>query len=401
MGRDDSNRYNPAQVESEIPDDMKETPPLETVGMLDKRFDDLVTEIGFMHESRGKDFQNMDARKDRLSALQTISYFEQYRKVRQRRIEAVSKVDLPVRPETNGAKVFNEIESYWNISQEINGTRLLHILREFFLNKSFQTLQESALLLSRWQRFCTTSYDVLNHSSLFQQHFSKLSQEFTDAVHRFERIAESVEERDKVLKQLQAAEDAIRYEAEKTGLVGQKRVEKKQVANVGSLATEALKIRKATEKEAKDQADLETKLLLKKHRLCDDETDVPQDLEDPGFDASDLAIYMRSFLSSSKGLREIETYRRRAKTMLLVDRVQMLREYRMISELTPGSNLIEIVDEYDGVNLFMDCPPLKTPKVEDYLTEFEILCAHYNIETSMVQEDGRPFSFEVDGRFTW
>ncbi|KAJ3015420.1 UNVERIFIED_CONTAM: hypothetical protein HDU68_012744 [Siphonaria sp. JEL0065] len=399
-GDDDRPRYNPAQLESEIPDELKETPPLETVGMLDKRFDDLVTEIGFMHESRGKDFQNLDARKDRLPAVQTISYFEQYRKVRQKRIDAVSKVELPVRPETNGAKVLNEIESYWDVSQEINGDKLLLILHEFFLNKSFQTLQESSLLLSRWQRFCKTSYDVSNYSSLFLEHFALLNTEFTDSVHRFERITESVEERDKILKQIQAAEDAIRFEAEKTGLVGQKKVDRKQVANVSSLATEALKIRKATEKEAKEQADLEAKKCLERHRRCDDESEAPPDLFDPGFDVSDLAIYMRSMITRSKGVREMETFRRRAKTMLLVDRVPMLRDYRLLSGLSPGSNLIDIVDDYDGVNLFMDSPPVKTPKVEDFLTEFEILCAHYNIETSMVQEDGRPFSFEVDGRFT-
>ncbi|ORY43775.1 hypothetical protein BCR33DRAFT_247997 [Rhizoclosmatium globosum] len=109
---------------------------------------------------------------------------------------------------------------------------------------------------------------------------------------------------------------------------------------------------------------------------------------------------MRELLSKYRGVREIETFRRRAKTMLLVDRVQLLRDYKLLSEITPGSHLLETLTEYDGVNLFMDSPPLKSPKVEDYITEFEILCAHYNIETSMLQEDGRPFTYEVDGRFT-
>ncbi|KAJ3074049.1 hypothetical protein HDU98_012244 [Podochytrium sp. JEL0797] len=109
---------------------------------------------------------------------------------------------------------------------------------------------------------------------------------------------------------------------------------------------------------------------------------------------------MRFVIAQFKGTREIETWRRRAKTMLLVDRVPLLRDYRLLSELKPGSHLLEILDEYDGVNMFMDSAPLKTPKVEDYITEFEILCAHFSVETSMLQEDGRPFSYEVDGRFT-
>ncbi|KAJ3078958.1 hypothetical protein HDU99_000254, partial [Rhizoclosmatium hyalinum] len=183
-------------------------------------------------------------------------------------------------------------------------------------------------------------------------HFEKLGLEFTDSVHRFERIAENVEDGEKLVKQRQAAEDAIRFEAEKTGLVGQKKNEKKQnLSNVGALATEALKVRKANDKEAKELADAEQKRLLVNHRKCEDETEIPPDLIDPGFELSDLTIYMRELLSKYRGVREIETFRRRAKTMLLVDRVQLLRDYKLLSEITPGSHLLETLTEYDGVNL--------------------------------------------------
>jgi hypothetical protein len=48
---------------------------------------------------------------------------------------------------------------------------------------------------------------------------------------------------------------------------------------------------------------------------------------------------------------------------------------------------------------YLDKVPMKTPKVEDFLTEFEILCAHFSVETPIHQEDARPFCYEVDGTF--
>ncbi|KAJ3231446.1 hypothetical protein HDU81_003753 [Chytriomyces hyalinus] len=392
-------KYNPVQVDAEIPDEFKETPPLETTGMLDKRFDDLIAEINFMHESRGRDFQNTDARKDRLPAIETMTYFDGYKEIRQKRIDSVSKVDLPIRPESSSGKIREELDNYWTVEEEVNPKNLLPKLREFFLNKSFDLLEESSLLLSRWQRFCKTSYDVMSQSSAFIRHFRALEAEFFDSVSRIERLSESLDERQKIIKKQEALEEAARFEAEKTGLLGTRREKKNTVNKVSTLATEALKIRKASDKDAREQANAAAKSLLTQYRLGEDDA-VSSDVRDCGFETSDLTLYLRGMITAFKERREIDTYITRVKTMLHGERTQLLRDYKMISSLKPGSGLLDTLNDYDGVNLFMDCPPVKTPKVEDFLTEFEILCAHYSIETEIVQEDGRPFSFEVDGRFT-
>ena len=49
---------------------------------------------------------------------------------------------------------------------------------------------------------------------------------------------------------------------------------------------------------------------------------------------------------------------------------------------------------------YLDQQPQKIPKVEDFITEFDILCAYYNIETQIIQEDGRPFIYEIAGTFS-
>ncbi|KAJ3202768.1 hypothetical protein HDU82_007090, partial [Entophlyctis luteolus] len=343
QGTEETVKYNPAQVESEIPDDLKESPPLETVGMLDKRFD--------------------------------------------------------------------EIESVWNLSDSLNGPNLLEKMVEFFRDKSFQGLEESALLLSRWQRFCKfttpilkfnrfsgkTSVDIAKNLPPFQLYFEYLSSEFTDSVHRLERLSDSLYEHEKMTKARQAAEEQERAEAERNGIFNKRKV---QIANVGILATEALKAQKAVHKTTRERADFEAKAELERHRMAEDEIEVPPDMEDPGFTTSDLAIYMRHILKASKGAKFLEMFRRRANVMLQSDRLQLLREYTLITTLKPGTQLLETLDDYDGVNLFMEVMPSKAPKVEDFITEFEILCAHFKIETSVMQEDGRPFSYEIDGRFT-
>ena len=103
----DDNAAEPLSVEDEIPDELKESPPRESVKMLDKRFEDvryfgvsirhreikltcrekknystqLLSDIKMFQDSRGNDFQHNDSRKDRLSSVPTITFvwiFQKY-----------------------------------------------------------------------------------------------------------------------------------------------------------------------------------------------------------------------------------------------------------------------------------------------------------------------------------
>jgi hypothetical protein len=39
------------------------------------------------------------------------------------------------------------------------------------------------------------------------------------------------------------------------------------------------------------------------------------------------------------------------------------------------------------------------PRIDDFMTEFDILVNYWKIETPIGQEDGRPFAYEVDRKF--
>ena len=48
---------------------------------------------------------------------------------------------------------------------------------------------------------------------------------------------------------------------------------------------------------------------------------------------------------------------------------------------------------------FVNTMPLKLCRVEDYITEADVLCSHWRIETPISIEDGRPFTYEVESLF--
>ncbi|KAJ3327154.1 hypothetical protein HDU76_012304 [Blyttiomyces sp. JEL0837] len=353
-------KISAAQVEAEIPDELKETPPLENVAMLDKRFDELLAEIKILQDSRGKDFQNVDARKDRLSTLPNIIYFENFRHLRQERLDAVSKVDPPL---------------------------------------SKESASEAVRLEVRKQAKHPTDTQMDNVK--IYQHLQGLKAEYVDTVNRFERISENLDVRIKRLQQEAAQKEAERIAAERSGLTFEKKVADKSKSKIMNVAREALKIKKLKEKETREQAEREAKEILEKDRLLKDEKEAPDDMKDPGFEPSDLAIYLRWLIATFKNSRDINIYLRKASMMVHTERVQLLRDYKLVLEIGPGQNLMETLEHLEGINLFMESAPIKAPKVEDFLTEFEILCAHYKIETPIVQEDGRPFAYEIEGRFSY
>ncbi|KAI9344820.1 hypothetical protein DFJ73DRAFT_494065 [Zopfochytrium polystomum] len=168
-----------------------------------------------------------------------------------------------------------------------------------------------------------------------------------------------------------------------------------------AVAKEALKVKKQIEKETREQAERDAKLLLQKEMMTDHDRDVPDDMVDAGFEPADLAVYMRWLAMSHRGVRCLTTYLNRVAASPLAERTQILSDYKMIATLSPGKELLNTIDYYEGINIFMSSCPLKLASVEDFLTEFEIQCTHHKIETKIGDEDGRPFAYEVEGRFTY
>jgi hypothetical protein len=216
--------------------------------------------------------------------------------------------------------------------------------------------------------FTPAAYQRLNTNVLLGKSFSDVSKllpqfnlyqsylrsEFRDAATRFERLSEVVDIRLKKLEEQEAVLEAERREQERNGLAfGRRVMDKPGKTKIMSVAKEALKLKKSLEKQNREQAEKEAKELMEKERLMLDESEIPAEMKDPGFEVTDLIVYMRYLIAEAKGTRDMRIFTRRATIMPHMDRVQLLKDYRLVSKVQPGKNMLEIVDDLDGINLYV------------------------------------------------
>ncbi|KAI8912985.1 hypothetical protein DFJ77DRAFT_63797 [Powellomyces hirtus] len=81
------------------------------------------------------------------------------------------------------------------------------------------------------------------------------------------------------------------------------------------------------------------------------------------------------------------------------DRVQFIKDYRLINNVKSSQGSVDTLNILDGINNYIDKPPIKRPRIEDFLTEFDLLVAHWALDMPISREDGRPFAYEVDLKF--
>ncbi|KAI8912986.1 hypothetical protein DFJ77DRAFT_63792 [Powellomyces hirtus] len=145
------------KVEAEIPDELKEQPPPESLFAMDKRMEEILTDIRALEQVRHKDYQNISGRADRLGAFHGLSVFENYKQIRADKVNMIAKKEQPTRLKSSGRIMAEELESYWNIDNELSHTPLFRMLVEFYKDKAVLILEQNSLLLSRWSRFCRSN----------------------------------------------------------------------------------------------------------------------------------------------------------------------------------------------------------------------------------------------------
>ena len=78
---------------------------------------------------------------------------------------------------------------------------------------------------------------------------------------------------------------------------------------------------------------------------------------------------------------------------------QIIIDYHNIRKLTPSTFDPSTLNGLEGIEGFIENPPPKILKIEDFFTEFDYLVYHYKIQTPIGRGDGRPFMYEVDALF--
>ncbi|KNC95831.1 uncharacterized protein SPPG_09577 [Spizellomyces punctatus DAOM BR117] len=383
------------KVEAEIPDELKEQPP-ESLFALDKRMEDLLNDIRGLHEGRHKDYQNISGRRDRLGAYQGMSVFEKFKQIRAERLENILRIEMPVKVKYAWEAIAQELDSYWNVDAELTSDKLFLLLMTFYKEKATQLVEENALLLSRWSRFCRTSYDIATFFTTFQRYQEWLQAEYTDAVSRYERLADAHEGQQRRAREEEARAEAERIERERRGILQNTRPKTTAVGK-----TAASQGRQSTKMAGGEQQGGEAAGSTKSATEAPSPPFGPNELgTDPLFDISDFVVFLRWSISTIAARKHVEMFIQRAKMLVHSDRVQLIKDYRLVNEAKPSQGVLETLNILEGINNYIENPPVKTPRIEDFLTEFDLLVAYWNLETPISREDGRPFAYEVDSKFS-
>ncbi|KAJ3020639.1 hypothetical protein HKX48_000485 [Thoreauomyces humboldtii] len=376
------------KVEAEIPDELKEQPPPEALFAMDKRMEEILVDLKALEQIRQKDYQNTGGRADRLGAFQGIGMFEKYKQIRTERVDRVVKKEMPAKAKSSAKRLMEEVETYWNVDSELDHTALFQMLMEFYKDKSTLIIEQNALLLSRWTRFCRTSHDIANFYPVFQRYQEWLQNEYVDTVERYERLADAYEEEQRRARIEESKAEAERIDRERHGLtVGRK-------ANTKTVTAAPPKHPPGFEADfhaGSEQSEFGSNPLG------------PEDLgPDPLFNVGDLVVFLRWIITTTAGRKHTEMFLQRAKMFAHSDRVQFIKDYRLICNVKASQGGLETLNILDGINKYhnyIEHAPIKRPRVEDFLTEFDLLVAHWALDTPISREDGRPFAYEVELKF--
>ncbi|TPX37057.1 hypothetical protein SmJEL517_g00863 [Synchytrium microbalum] len=359
--------------EADIPSELKEFPPRSTLATLDRNLDQLLTEVKLLNESRQKDFANTEGRRDRLGISPTAGNFEQFRQLRQERLDSIQKIEQPLRIKSSSRTISKELERYWKVEHELSPSKILDVLESFYKNKAAHVLEENSLLVSRWARFCRNAHDINKFHNIFSRYQAYLQNEYTDSLDRYDRISK-----------LTDAKAKANSKDERPNNIEQMIADRKNKTQKESKA--------ADDGNAKIPAESDT--LPKRTR-----TDPYALSNDSGVEVSDLVVYLRWIITQWSGSKDLEKFVRRMKVAVHSERVPIFQFYQIILESEPGELLEDCPESLEGVNCYVQQLPLKNSKIEDFITEFDSHISHFKIETSISQEDGRPLYYEVESRF--
>ncbi|XJO74599.1 hypothetical protein BDV3_005400 [Batrachochytrium dendrobatidis] len=367
--------------ENGFPDSLIDNSPPDSLPFLDKQMDNLLEDIRILIDARNKEFQITGEGRTRMPLIPPIAKFEMYKSLRKDNVEGILKVEMPSRKVGSSEVIQKETRQYWNIEQHFEGDRHLEILIGFFKEKTERILQENRLLVSRWSRFCRTSFDISRFSPVFKKRHEYLRREFIDSVNRYERLYEFRQAISQKRRADMATAEISRIDAERRGLA----VLKPKIANT---------LKQEERKNEKPETNVSSNIMEEPSIFGQHEV-----AENPGFDVSDMVIYLRWMIGTERNHCDFNLFSLKSKMILHSDREQLLSEYHTLNSLKPGDDLPDVLNQLGDLNGFMNQFPLKNPKVEDFLTEYDLLVAHWKTDTQIDHEDGRPFAYEVDHKF--
>ncbi|KAJ3269943.1 hypothetical protein HDV01_000789 [Terramyces sp. JEL0728] len=362
-----------SRVSTDIPDIYKEFADPEPLPALDKQMEALLEDIKIILDGRTKEFQSAGEKKPKLPTIPPLTHFHNYKSDRKDLVESLIQVDDPVRKKIWSEAVLKEIQTCWHVENLFDGEKLIRTLISFFKDRGTELLMENNLLVSRWSRFCKTAFDANKYLGIFKRRQQQLRAEYTDAIHRYERLQSYTAAEKHNTMQDEMAENVRRMKEERDGLAVLKAYGKEERKNQKTV-----------------HAPLKAGII---------EQFGGAELEKSRYSLSDLAIYIRWLIKQNKQKSDMALYSIKGKNVMQSDRIEFVKDYALLSKVKPGQNLEDNILHFENCNAFIDSPPVLPPRLEDFFVEFQVLVNDWKIETPIGQEDGRPFAYEVDHKY--
>ncbi|KAJ3322787.1 hypothetical protein HDV06_002648 [Boothiomyces sp. JEL0866] len=361
------------KVSTDIPDIYKEFAEPEPLPVLDKQMEALLEDIKIILDGRTKEFQSAGEKRPKLPTIPPLTHFHNYKSDRKDLVESIIQIDAPVRKKNWSEAVLKEIQTCWQVENLFEGERLTKTLISFFKDRASEVLMENNLLVSRWSRFCKTAFDANKYLGIFKRRQQQLRVEYSDAIHRYERLQSYVAAEKHNKMENEIVENAKRVKEERDGLAVLKAYAKEEKKNQKAM-NEPIKVG-----------------ILEQFGGAE--------LEKSRYSLSDLAIYIRWLIRQNKQKTEMNIYNIKGKNVIHSDRVEFIKDYSFLSKIKPGQDLEDNIVYFENCNAFIENPPILPPRLEDFFVEYEILVNDWKIETPIGQEDGRPFAYEVDHKY--
>ncbi|KAI8813736.1 hypothetical protein BJ742DRAFT_787345 [Cladochytrium replicatum] len=207
-----------SHADQEIPSECMEQDPPESLFALDRRMEELLGDIRSLLDGRVKDMGSSAAgSREQLPFMPELMEFENYKELRQNRLENILSQTIPSRRQSCGVLIAEELRYHCDLGDPFKMENMFQMLLNFYMSRMHEILQQNYLLMSRWARFCKNSQKLLQFHPAFKTYQQKLSIEFKDSLERYERLKNIDGMLKRRSREIEVVNNSNRIEGEKRG----------------------------------------------------------------------------------------------------------------------------------------------------------------------------------------
>jgi uncharacterized protein YrzB (UPF0473 family) len=258
-------------------------------------------------------------------------------------LKKLNDVDHPGHSQCSSEAILQEIKQTADIESEIGNEKLFETLLEFYNEKTHRILRENMLLISRWGKFCRSSFDITKFAPAFRRQQTILKHEYADAADRYERLFEIKSLREQNAKNILKQNEKKRMDDELRGMA----VIRSKFIEDSSKGTKQgnvrLKLNKTHPKKIDSSLSGQEKVGDHKSNTNDYSTtdyksnpmsgvsqtclgeissdEMPQNSE---ISIADMTVFLRSIITSQKGQKDIDTFIARTNQIVFCDKLEMI-----------------------------------------------------------------------------